>query len=94
MPADVEPVGEAPPDKLCDEREQPEGKPGKKALMPSRPIHVRMVLRDTRVGEVRRRNYPTVVSVQPPGVEPSIGAYIFCRATSGYPFTLMWPFRR
>jgi len=44
VPADVEAVGEASAEKLCDQREQPEGEPGKEALVPTRPIHVWIVL--------------------------------------------------
>jgi hypothetical protein len=39
VPTNVQPVGEASAYKLRDEREQPEGKPGQKALVATRPIH-------------------------------------------------------
>ena len=39
MPTNVQPVGEASAYELSGEREQPEGKPGQKALVATRPIH-------------------------------------------------------
>jgi hypothetical protein len=39
VPTNVQSVGEASAYELRDEREQPEGKPGQKALVATRPIH-------------------------------------------------------
>jgi hypothetical protein len=39
--SEVDAFGQAAPDELCGQREQPEGEPGKKARMLVRPSHHR-----------------------------------------------------